>query len=477
MRGPYFKSQFMPDEFAELYELRAAGETWARLSQLSGIPEATLRRYAKNKVVAAPTSGPEPILTVAGDAKVVEWIQAHEARGDCIGVSVVKDIASRIAGELGIDGFIAGVDWFFINAAGGFLDPLILLPGAKMSTTLQTVAVAWLEAHCMAQESATQTCDTFEKCMKCFNQRVPQGSLLILDGHSSRMSMAAIKETRFTGNSMFTLPAHSSHVTQPVDVSLTKSLKVALDKEISLLRMGSKDVKGKAVGMHNVLGCIKRAWGTAAAPNYNKTTGVMENNITSGFKKSGIYPFDPKAIDASLYAPALAFEASLAPKKEPLTTEAILAVVEANLVTMEAGELEERLKEHVKKKRASAVTGSTLLTGAQHIAIMLASSDAKEAEAEALAERKAARLVASAERAAEKEVKLAARATRKAAKAAPAPPLGAKLKKGKKKVAGLKKAAAADAGDASDVVEALRLGAGDRRKKKAPRKALVLKSK
>lgn len=226
-------------------------------------------------------------------------------------------------------------------------------------------------------------------------------------------------------------------------------------------------MEGEAVGFHNILACARDAWLKVSVLKYDVATGEVENIITSGFRKAGIFPFNPAAFDPSLYGPALAFEAQLAPKKAPHTEEEILAVVEANNVQFVAGTIKARLEGDVNMKRKGAVPGATLLTGDQHVANYLAALDEKGAEAIALEERKKSRL----ERAeAEREEKTAKAAVRVAKRAAKEARIADKVKRVNLKGKGRKAGARVVFDDDADAVEELRRGAKERRAKKAAAK-------
>ena len=49
--------------------------------------------------------------------------------------------------------------------------------------------------------------------------------LLILDGHGSHCMLEVVREARAAGLDILTLPAHTSHALQPLDVSVFKSFK------------------------------------------------------------------------------------------------------------------------------------------------------------------------------------------------------------------------------------------------------------
>jgi len=55
--------------------------------------------------------------------------------------------------------------------------------------------------------------------------------LLIVDGHSSHVTLEAIEQAHEFGLNMVTLPVHTSHALQPFDVSCLKLFKTTFRKE------------------------------------------------------------------------------------------------------------------------------------------------------------------------------------------------------------------------------------------------------
>ncbi len=55
--------------------------------------------------------------------------------------------------------------------------------------------------------------------------------ILILEGHGSHVTLQAIEQTYEVGLDMITLPSHTSHALQPLDVSCFRLFKIAFIKE------------------------------------------------------------------------------------------------------------------------------------------------------------------------------------------------------------------------------------------------------
>ena len=101
--------------------------------------------------------------------------------------------------------------------------------------------------------------------------------LLIMDGHSSHITPGFIGFCIVNAIDLMVLPAHSSHITQPLDVSVFGPFKTALGRETDCSR--DKDRLPKA----DFSSMVVRACNTSM-------TGA---NITSGFRLTDLYPFNP----------------------------------------------------------------------------------------------------------------------------------------------------------------------------------------
>ena len=110
--------------------------------------------------------------------------------------------------------------------------------------------------------------------------------LLLVDGHSSHCTCDVIEAARENHVILLALAPHTTHLCQPLDVCVYKSFKVALSK---LVRLGQTLRGDLWVNKTNVPRMIR-------VP-FEESMSIP--NIKSGFRKCGIHPFDPNAIDRS----------------------------------------------------------------------------------------------------------------------------------------------------------------------------------
>ena len=107
--------------------------------------------------------------------------------------------------------------------------------------------------------------------------------LLLLDGHSSHYCPDTIKLAAEEGVMVFTIPPHSSHITQPLDKVTYGPLKVVW-KQICHDYLTANP--GVSIGKHNFSSLLSKAWLQSMSPK----------NAIAGFKTTGVYPPNRNAI-------------------------------------------------------------------------------------------------------------------------------------------------------------------------------------
>ena len=108
--------------------------------------------------------------------------------------------------------------------------------------------------------------------------------LLVLDGHSTHYQPELIKYCLDNDVVLMCLPPHTTHESQPLDSSVFKPLKQ--NWQNACHRFVEKN-PGRVITKYDFSPLLCKAWGNAMVPN----------NIISGFRRSGIFPFNPNALD------------------------------------------------------------------------------------------------------------------------------------------------------------------------------------
>ena len=114
--------------------------------------------------------------------------------------------------------------------------------------------------------------------------------LLILDGHDSHNFVELIELAIANQIDIVELPAQTSNWLQPCDRTVFKPLKAAYGDVCQQLM---SDYPGVVVSKANFCGLFSKAWNTA----------LTGDNIRSGFRACGIYPFNPDQIPSEAYIP------------------------------------------------------------------------------------------------------------------------------------------------------------------------------
>ena len=172
------------------------------------------------------------------------------------------------------------------NAAGQFLPPFFVFKGKRFNADLMKGASPGCKG--VMTESGWSNFTVFQQYIKEHflpniarddNQHV----LLIFDGHSSHVSKMLIEWAAAQKLILFVLPAHTSHILQPLDVGIFGPFKRFYYGECANYM---RENIGQAVTKYDMVNLSCKAYLKAMTPI----------NIMSAFKKSGIYPLDKHAV-------------------------------------------------------------------------------------------------------------------------------------------------------------------------------------
>ena len=145
----------------------------------------------------------------------------------------------------------------------------------------------------MNSESGWVNAELFVKWFEFFLKCIPpvRPVLLIQDGHSTHISIQLIEMARENNVCLLCLPAHTSHILQPLDVGVFKSFKSNFNKVCGNYM---KQNPGRVITADLLASMVGQAYPTAFTPV----------NVLSGFKKTGIYPFNPSSVDDRQLVPS-----------------------------------------------------------------------------------------------------------------------------------------------------------------------------
>ena len=169
-----------------------------------------------------------------------------------------------------------------ISATGRIIKPVIIFKAASIQTqwfaqefkedwhftfskngwTSNEIALEWLEKVFIPE---TKPLDASEP------------RLLIVDGHGSHTTDDFMWNCFQENIFLLFLPAHSSHVLQPLDIGVFSALKTAYRRHLGLLNALTDSAP---IGKLNFLRCLSKA----------RKDALIAKNIKSGFRGTGIYP-------------------------------------------------------------------------------------------------------------------------------------------------------------------------------------------
>ena len=179
-----------------------------------------------------------------------------------------------------------------VNADGGSIPNFYILKGSYF---LEDYIVRCKEGAVMGmQPNAWMTRWVFESWISHFVECMRRGQgldqtnrhLLILDGHNSHVILEVVKISMEAELDIVSLPSHTSHALQPLNVACFAPFKIAFRIYIDLWSMQNKI---RIVGKQKLCEWTSKALHDALTPR----------NIKSGFRKTGIWPLDRMAVTGS----------------------------------------------------------------------------------------------------------------------------------------------------------------------------------
>lgn len=181
------------------------------------------------------------------------------------------------------------------NAAGEKAAPLIIFKGKHVydewtapETDTDSCAIVYAATKKGWMEGEVFRNYFTKHLITSFGEKRP--ILLIYDGHATHIGLELIEEAMRNEITILKLPPHSSHLLQPLDISVFKSLKTSWDGK---LVKWQRQNPGKKI--------IKKSFSLLIKETWDETSPLI---IQSGFKKGGIYPFDSTVISEEKFDPA-----------------------------------------------------------------------------------------------------------------------------------------------------------------------------
>ena len=181
--------------------------------------------------------------------------------------------------------------------------------------------------------------------------------VLIFDGHNSHLTYPTIRAAIDNNVSIICLPPGTSHALQPLDVGVFRSVKVVYSDEC--LKFFRK-ARGTKISKDYFPGLIKSVWAR-----------LEPENARAGFKKSGLYPYNPAAIRKKILAgsgsrgPSGTAQDGTAqdePAPDPSDPFRLMREAVSEVIRAQIGPSRETAEPRPKRRRVQATCGEVLTT-------------------------------------------------------------------------------------------------------------------
>lgn len=213
-------------------------------------------------------------------------LQLNNDPGKVVAVKGSKDVHNIISAERGENITIIGC----ISAEGNYLPPYCIFKGKNKKKEWEDSMPPGSSIAMNAKSSYISTEIFTDWLVNHFVPRKPSGKvLLILDGHSSHMNSLEMLETAEKNEIiMLCLPSHSTQYLQPLDRSFFKSLKHHWNEVCHNWVTSHKrqDEPNRRITRMQFGELLSKAWAQSATAK----------NAVNGFRSTGVYPFNRKAI-------------------------------------------------------------------------------------------------------------------------------------------------------------------------------------
>ncbi|XP_052739730.1 uncharacterized protein LOC112049361 [Bicyclus anynana] len=169
-----------------------------------------------------------------------------------------------------------------VSATGVYIPPMLIFPRQRHSPALENDGPRGAIYRCSKNGWINE--ELFVAWLKHFaNFTKPSENepiLLILDNHSSHISLRTYEFCKTNNIVMLSLPPHGSHRIQPLDVSIYGPFKAAYKQECNLLM---KTELGRKITQNDIASLFRKA--------FQKIATIPK--AEAGFASTGIYPLNP----------------------------------------------------------------------------------------------------------------------------------------------------------------------------------------
>ncbi|XP_065677274.1 uncharacterized protein LOC136092644 [Hydra vulgaris] len=181
-----------------------------------------------------------------------------------------------------------------MNAVGIYIPPAFNFPQKNMRNDFMDNSPP--DSVGFAHKSGWMTQEIFLDYLEHFAYHtkltIADPVLLIVDNHNSHISFSAIEFCRKHSIVMLTLPPHSTHMMQPLDVTFFSPFKTYYSQACDNWMVNHP---GRPITEAQVPALVRHAYDRSA------TTGIARK----GFQETGIWPFNPQIFSLTDFAPSM----------------------------------------------------------------------------------------------------------------------------------------------------------------------------
>ena len=183
-----------------------------------------------------------------------------------------------------------------MSASGKRLAPFVVYKGKNLylswtaggpeGTTFSVSESGWMESR--------NFLSWFNKAFIPAVEKILQTGPVVLffDGHHSHLSVNLLKTAKDRNIHLVCIPAHTSHILQPLDVGVYGPMKSAWRR---ILKSHKMVTRATNVTKQVFPALLQQLWASSVAANH----------IAGGFRASGLYPLDANDIPTYKLAPSL----------------------------------------------------------------------------------------------------------------------------------------------------------------------------
>ena len=177
-----------------------------------------------------------------------------------------------------------------VSGIGFVVPPLFIVPGKRLNRDLMDACEIHGSTICTAPKGFMNS-SVFLRWLEHFERTVP-GSVkrplvLVYDGYGSHYNDEIVAKAIQLQIILVLLPANSTHLIQPLDISVFKPFKTVLKREVDSFMINNAVT---AFSKKDSITITSKAW----------IEGIVnrKDNIISGFKASGLWPLSFSAMQA-----------------------------------------------------------------------------------------------------------------------------------------------------------------------------------